>query len=174
MTGSYWVSRTRPASMTKTTSSMVMDVSAMLVAMTTFRTPRGGLEKVRRCSSDDSVECRGMSKNRRSTSSRVPSRRSCSPDLRHARQENQDGALLVLVRDERHEKLDELEVDLLLVHRLQTLAVLSAYPGYIARVSSVTSPISACVVKTRASPRAAAPLAPPPERPEHATASPAA
>ena len=38
--GSYWVSLTRPLSMTNTTSSMVMDVSAMFVAAT-LRTPGG-------------------------------------------------------------------------------------------------------------------------------------
>ena len=161
--------------MTKTTSSMVMDVSAMLVAMTTFRTPRG-LEKVRRCSSDDSVECRGMSKNRRSTSSRVPSRRSCKPaNLRHARQENQDGALLVLVRDERHEKLDELEVDLLLVHRLQTLERGIRVPGvHRARlVRHVPAILRALQRLERRRARRRAASTAPRERPEHATASPA-
>ena len=88
------LSLTLPQSMTNTTSSIVMDVSAMLVARTTcshaprawvrascfservvemlthslthsltLRTPGGGVENVRRCSSLVSVECSGMSKN---------------------------------------------------------------------------------------------------------------
>mmetsp|Transcript_29918 Transcript_29918/g.97480 ORF Transcript_29918/g.97480 Transcript_29918/m.97480 type:complete len:277 (+) Transcript_29918:832-1662(+) len=58
--GSYCVSRTRPVSMTNTTSSMVMEVSAMLVDKTTLRTPSGGVANARCCSSLESVECTGV------------------------------------------------------------------------------------------------------------------
>ena len=56
------VSRTLPASMTNTQSSIVIDVSAMFVDMTTLRTPGAGLENARFCSSAVSVECKGTSK----------------------------------------------------------------------------------------------------------------
>ena len=164
-TGSYCVSRTRPASMTKTTSSMVMDVSAMLVAMTTFRTPRGGLEKVRRCSSDDSVECRGMSKNRRSTSSRVPSRRSCSPRI-----SAMPGRKIKMAPSSYSSAMSATRSSMSskLIFSSSTvcrhLSVVSAYPGYIARVSSVTSPQSCVRCRdSSVAARAAAPRAPPPE-----------
>mmetsp|Transcript_17145 Transcript_17145/g.60172 ORF Transcript_17145/g.60172 Transcript_17145/m.60172 type:complete len:255 (+) Transcript_17145:800-1564(+) len=57
--GSYSICLTLPASMTKTMSSMVIDVSAMLVAMTILRTPGGGRSNTARCSDVDSVECSG-------------------------------------------------------------------------------------------------------------------
>ena len=97
-------------------------------------------------------------------------------NLRHARQENQDGALLVLVRDERHEKLDELEVDLLLVHRLQTLERGIRVPGvHRARlVRHVPAILRALQRLERRRARRRAASTAPRERPEHATASPAA
>ena len=45
--------------MTNTTSSMVMEVSAILVAITTFRTPGGGRLNTAFCSSVDKEECNG-------------------------------------------------------------------------------------------------------------------
>jgi len=56
---SLWFSFTRPESTTKTTSSMVIEVSAMLVLITILRTPFGGISKTAVCSEDDSDECRG-------------------------------------------------------------------------------------------------------------------
>jgi hypothetical protein len=51
LTASYVFSFCFPESITKTTSSMVMDDSAMLVAITTFRLPlpAGGRSKIPRC-----------------------------------------------------------------------------------------------------------------------------
>ena len=46
----------RPVSTTKATSSMVIAVSAMFVARTTFLVPLGGLVKTSRCSSGGIVE----------------------------------------------------------------------------------------------------------------------
>lgn len=46
----HLISLTLPESMTKPTSSMVMDVSATLVATTTFRTSAGGRSNTRTCS----------------------------------------------------------------------------------------------------------------------------
>mmetsp|Transcript_24687 Transcript_24687/g.65242 ORF Transcript_24687/g.65242 Transcript_24687/m.65242 type:complete len:200 (-) Transcript_24687:170-769(-) len=57
--GSKRFSFMRPQSMTKLTSSTVMAVSAMFVAMTIFRTPGGARSKTRRCSSGGSMPCRG-------------------------------------------------------------------------------------------------------------------
>ena len=57
--GSYLVSLTLPVSMTATTSSMVMDVSATLVATTTLRLPGSGAAKTRFCSLVSSDACRG-------------------------------------------------------------------------------------------------------------------
>ena len=58
--GSYLSSLTRPESMTKPTSSMVIDVSATLVARTTLITPpaAGGRSKTLRCSSGGRVPWR--------------------------------------------------------------------------------------------------------------------
>mmetsp|Transcript_14939 Transcript_14939/g.48466 ORF Transcript_14939/g.48466 Transcript_14939/m.48466 type:complete len:386 (+) Transcript_14939:305-1462(+) len=59
--GSYRFSFIRAQSTTKTTSSMVTDVSAMFVASTTLRTPAGGRSNTRRWSSGGSVEWSGSS-----------------------------------------------------------------------------------------------------------------
>ena len=48
-----------PASITKLTSSIVIEVSAMLVATTHLRTPRGGRWKALRWSAGETDECRG-------------------------------------------------------------------------------------------------------------------
>ena len=48
-----------PESITKLTSSIVIEVSAMLVATTHLRTPRGGRWKALRWSAGDTEECRG-------------------------------------------------------------------------------------------------------------------
>ena len=48
-----------PESITKLTSSIVMDVSAMLVATTHLRTPGGGRWKTLRWSAGDTEECKG-------------------------------------------------------------------------------------------------------------------
>ena len=97
-------------------------------------------------------------------------------NLRHARQENQDGAFLVLVRDERHQKLDELEVDLLLVNRLQTLERGIRVPGvHRARlVRHVPAILRALQRLERRRARRRAASAAPRQRPEHPPASPAA
>jgi len=47
---SYPFSLCLPESITKETSSMVIELSAMLVDTTTLRTPRGGRLKTLRCS----------------------------------------------------------------------------------------------------------------------------
>ena len=56
---SYRSSLTRPVSMTHTTSSMVMEVSATLVDSTTFTFPGGGRWNTLRWSSGGSAPCRG-------------------------------------------------------------------------------------------------------------------
>ena len=57
--GSHWRSFTRPVSTTTTTSGIVTDVSATLVATTILRTPRGGTLNASRCSAGVHRECRG-------------------------------------------------------------------------------------------------------------------
>ena len=74
--GSKAVSFTRHESITYETSSMVMDVSAMLVATTTLVTPGGIVLKMERCASVDRDECRGKSR-ARSWLPRTGSRRIC-------------------------------------------------------------------------------------------------
>ena len=44
--------------------SIVIDVSAMLVASTTLRAPRGGRAKIARCAPVGSAECSGSKLNR--------------------------------------------------------------------------------------------------------------
>mmetsp|Transcript_8289 Transcript_8289/g.19808 ORF Transcript_8289/g.19808 Transcript_8289/m.19808 type:complete len:432 (+) Transcript_8289:974-2269(+) len=53
----------RPASITNTASSMVMEVSAMFVASTTLRTPGGIVSNTADCSAGDSDECSGSRRN---------------------------------------------------------------------------------------------------------------
>mmetsp|Transcript_15724 Transcript_15724/g.42621 ORF Transcript_15724/g.42621 Transcript_15724/m.42621 type:complete len:349 (-) Transcript_15724:1743-2789(-) len=66
----------RPESMTKTASSMVIDVSAMLVASTTLRTPGGIVSKTADCSVGERDEWSGSRRNL----SGLPNRRVvCSP-----------------------------------------------------------------------------------------------
>ena len=148
LAGSYWVSRTRPPSMTKTTSSMVIEVSAMFVAMTTLRTPGGGLLKVRRCSSEDSVECSGMSMNRFSASSSDDARRSCRPRI-----SAMPGRNIKIAPSSYSSAMSctSISMSSMLIFSSSTvcrhLSVLSPYPGYKALVSSVISPISAVEAK---------------------------
>mmetsp|Transcript_140971 Transcript_140971/g.450771 ORF Transcript_140971/g.450771 Transcript_140971/m.450771 type:complete len:346 (-) Transcript_140971:1491-2528(-) len=61
------VLRDRPGSMTKTTSSTVMDVSARMVAMITLRFPVGGGWKIACCSAVGILECNGCTCNSRLT-----------------------------------------------------------------------------------------------------------
>jgi len=58
----YLVSFTFPASITNTTSGMVIPVSAMFVARTTFLTPAGGVVNARAWSADDNTECRAITR----------------------------------------------------------------------------------------------------------------
>ena len=58
--GSYPFSLHLPLSTTYTTSSTVMEVSAMFVAMTILRTPPGGCSKIVLCSAVLRVLCRPM------------------------------------------------------------------------------------------------------------------
>ena len=53
----YRISFTFPASITNTTSGIVIPVSAILVAMTILRTPEGGISNAELWFSDDSTEC---------------------------------------------------------------------------------------------------------------------
>jgi hypothetical protein len=55
---------TRPLSITNSTSSTVIEVSAMLVASTTLRQPGGAWRKTADCSCDESDECSGSSSQR--------------------------------------------------------------------------------------------------------------
>ena len=146
--GSYWVSLTRPLSMTNTTSSMVMDVSAMFVAMTTLRTPGGGLLNVRRCSSEDRVECSGISMNRFSTSSSDDARRSCKPLI-----SAMPGRKIKIAPSSYSSAMSctSISMSSMFIFSSSTVCkhrrVLSLYPGYIALVSSVMSPISAVLAR---------------------------
>ena len=59
LSASYLSSLTRPVSMTQTTSSMVIEVSATLVDRTTFITPLGGRSNTFRWSSGGRDPCKG-------------------------------------------------------------------------------------------------------------------
>ena len=137
VTGSYRVSRTRPASTTKTTSSIVTDVSAMFVAITTLRTPAGGFENVRRCSSLLRVLCSGISTNRSWTSSRVPSKRSWHPRIsaipgRKIKIAPSSYSSAMSATKSPMSSRFTTDSSRVCKHRI----VLSEYPGYSARVSS--------------------------------------
>mmetsp|Transcript_15659 Transcript_15659/g.65974 ORF Transcript_15659/g.65974 Transcript_15659/m.65974 type:complete len:488 (+) Transcript_15659:1076-2539(+) len=69
---SYRSSLTRPVSMTHTTSSMVMEVSATFVDKTTFTFPGGGRWNTRRWSSGGSAPCSGSTHSGSSVGAPVP------------------------------------------------------------------------------------------------------
>ena len=56
----YLFSFTFPASITNTTSGIVIPVSAIFVASTIFLTPAGGILNTDCWSADDSIECRAI------------------------------------------------------------------------------------------------------------------
>ena len=122
---------------------MVTDVSAMFVAMTTLRTPGGGLENVSLCSSLLSVLCSGTSANLFSTSSSSANRRSCS-----ARISAMPGRKIKMAPSSYSSAMSATSASMSsrLIFSSSTVckhrSVASEYPGYEALVSSVTSSIS--------------------------------
>ena len=122
---------------------MVTDVSAMFVAITTLRTPGGGLENVSLCSSLLSVLCSGTSANLFSTSSSSANRRSCS-----ARISAMPGRKIKMAPSSYSSAMSATSASMSsrLIFSSSTVckhrSVASEYPGYEALVSSVTSSIS--------------------------------
>ena len=142
----------------------------MLVAITTLRTPFGGVENVSRCSSLLRVLCSGTSTNLFSTSASSASRRSCKPRIsaipgRKTRMAPSSYSSAIFATSASMSSRLIFSSSTVCKHR----SVASEYPGYDARVSSVTSSISDVRSADSFAARATfaaldAPDAPPPDR----------